>query len=785
MRSITYIEIDVPLFTDPESSETETFRFAIPTSYLPSDIDAIPSLDGVSFTPASITLGEGLGQRAAVVATLHDHRHRFGTDDYDKGTFWGKWRGRYNTTLRGCAFRLIRGFEGQALGDMKTFHYVIDTTAGPTPSGVYTIEAKDLLKLADDDRSQAPLLSNGLLSTDIDDTPTSATLVPSGVGDEEYPASGYCCIGGKEICSFTRTGDNLSLTDRGSFGTTAADHEAGDRVQLCLYYTGNTCAYIIKDLLENYAAIDPGYINYTSWTEEASAYVDMLYTRFISEPTSAKDLVDELIHQAGVVLWWDDIDVEIKFRALRSLDEELLELNEDNIINGSLQVSEQPNKRRSQVWTYYGMRNPTDKAAEEDNYRSAYALVDLETEGDYGSPEIDKNIGTWIGTEVAASRLNQLTLSRFKVPPRSFTFRTALTMDLELSAAYSLKWWANQDINGNEVATTIQITKISYSSDSITVEAEEMLINGQVLITYTTFLQTSGSVESYTIPDNWNDDDNYVVAVGAGGNGANGGTGTGGDGGGGGGGGAYSRSDNLGPYTPGGSLDYFVGKGDSGDRNTYFQNTSTVYAIGGANASGNTGGAGGAAASGAGDIKYSGGTGGNGRARGGGGGAGGAGGPHGDGAAGGTGGQLGGETSGGGGGGGGAADGGSVGGNGGESSGGNGGDNRLGVGGGTAGSPNGTDGGGGHGSDTDTGNGGAGGSGEVIWTQSTPSIAYAGPGGGGGGGGARASDTGRNGNAGGLYGGGGGGGGNGGTGGGTGGVSRDGIIVVSWTVDST
>ena len=46
-------------------------------SYLPSDIDAIPSIRSVDITPAIISLGENLGQRAAVTVNFRDHKHIF------------------------------------------------------------------------------------------------------------------------------------------------------------------------------------------------------------------------------------------------------------------------------------------------------------------------------------------------------------------------------------------------------------------------------------------------------------------------------------------------------------------------------------------------------------------------------------------------------------------------------------------------------------------------------------------------------------------------------------
>src|SRR4030067_302628 len=130
-HALTYVEIDVPTFTVQSPEATQTFRFAIPTAYLPADIECVPSIDSVSFTPARISLGENLGQRASARVTLRDHRHLSAGEPYDRGSFFGKWRGRYGTKLRGRAFRLIRGIVGQTIAQMDVRHSVIAMTDGP------------------------------------------------------------------------------------------------------------------------------------------------------------------------------------------------------------------------------------------------------------------------------------------------------------------------------------------------------------------------------------------------------------------------------------------------------------------------------------------------------------------------------------------------------------------------------------------------------------------------------------------------------------------------------
>lgn len=192
--------------------QIETLRFSMASMHYPIDIDAIPNLVGISFSPATISLGEDLGQRATFTATFVDMPHpdtgpggdRYlsdrAYDPYKQGTFWGKFRARY-PYLQGRPMRVYRGIVGQTLDEMDLRYYIIDSFDGPSTDGSYTLVAKDVLKLADDDRSQAPNLSPGFLSADITATDGIVILNPSGV-KSQYPDTGYANIGGSEIVQY-------------------------------------------------------------------------------------------------------------------------------------------------------------------------------------------------------------------------------------------------------------------------------------------------------------------------------------------------------------------------------------------------------------------------------------------------------------------------------------------------------------------------------------------------------------------------------------------------------
>ncbi len=480
MRALTFIEIDVPSFVAESPEEIVTFRFTYDCDYAPEDVEAFPSLVGVSYSPSTISLGKDLGTRAKLDLTFSDHLHIFAGEPFDQGTFWGKWRARYGQRLQGRPLRWIQGLEGQTLEEMETRHFVIEATNGPTPQGgQYTITAQDILKFADGDRSQAPLPSRGFMVAGIDEDDTSFTLSPSGIGNEDYPASGYVALSGKEIVAFTRSGDTMTLTARGELGTDPATHEAGSRAQLVLRYVGQDPADIIRDLLVTYAGVDDDYIPITAWQNETATYLQQVYSANIAEPTDVNKLVSELVEQAALAMWWEPLTQLIRLQVLRGIPTTAAVYDEDNTLEGSLSIAEQPNSRISQVLTYFGQRDPLAPIDEERNFRSAVLTIDGDAELAYGTPMIKKIFSRWIafGARGVAVRLNDLILGRFRDPPRRFTFNLFRhgPETPELGGGYRLAAWPIQLESGLATDAPIQVTRLNPLSDRYEIQAEEML----------------------------------------------------------------------------------------------------------------------------------------------------------------------------------------------------------------------------------------------------------------------------------------------------------------------
>jgi hypothetical protein len=480
---------------DNIDEQTEILRLAIPSTFLPINFTAVTNIESVSYTPSQIKLAESIGVRSTVIVNCADHPFPdtgVGGDKYredrdfnpaETGTFWGKIKARY-PFLRGAKLRWIQGNPEQNIDQMETRTFVIDRLEGPDTNGRVRIVAKDPLTVVDDQRAQAPELSRGVLATSISATDTTAILTPSGIGNEEYPTSGKVAIGGNEICTFTRSGDILTLT-RGVNNTEAVAHDDGDRVQLVLEYFGESPAFIINDLLTNYGNISTDFIRLSNWQEEIDEFLARVYSGVIAEPTSVVELVNEILVQAGISIWWDELGETIRLQVLRDITKSEFIYNEDFILGDTFNQVDQPQKRVSRAQIYYGQINPLDGQRDPKNYANSLLNVSLESELNHGSPAIKQIFSRWITAiaRPAADRVTKLILSRFSEPPKLFTFgllRETVPQLPPLGSGVFVRTRFNQDQQGFPITAPCQITQVSVSDSVMTYQAEEVLISEEI-----------------------------------------------------------------------------------------------------------------------------------------------------------------------------------------------------------------------------------------------------------------------------------------------------------------
>lgn len=465
----------------------QVIRWAVPTEDLPVEIEAAPCITGISRRPQVIDPGESLGVRESVTVNMHNFKHNDDGFDpyptsrlfnpYNSGTYWGKFSARWGN-IEGKEFRTVDGYVGQSINDMRRRYYIVDSTSGPDSSGRFSITAKDVIKLLDGEKAQWPLPSSGTLLAGITDSASSLTLNPAGIGDLEYPASGTASIGDEKV-TYTRVGDAVTLTGRGLSGSPQDEHDAGETFQQAAVFTSQDPAAIYRDLLTWATDVPAGYIDYSTWKTEVDNFLGRLYTSEIMQPTPVKQLLEELLIEAGLTVFTDLEDQKIVMKVLRA-ELPSVEINDDIILAGTISSKKLVPKRVSDVWVYYGKRNPLEKQSEQKNYAVIYAqpssnrVVELE-----GAPRSIREITSrWItvfnssGAKSVADRL----IARYENTPSRISLKIPNTYPLSLGSQATVQSFIFESSTGAPAdPVNCQVTQIDNANGIYTAVLETVI----------------------------------------------------------------------------------------------------------------------------------------------------------------------------------------------------------------------------------------------------------------------------------------------------------------------
>lgn len=479
---------------------TQTLRFAYNQSGLPKGQTIFPALQSVSTRSGEINLSgidprtNALGKRARVTVNLKDFvYHDTLTDPYQaerrsgaaqfsgvgydpaRGTFFGKLIGRQPYYV-GKALRVKRGFVGDDIATMPTAHYVITEWSGPDAGGNVQITAKDVLDLADNTKALAPTASRGKLAAAITSSATSLTLKPEGVG-AEYPASGRIAVG-REVMTFTRVGDVLTLTARGIDGTTAKAHEINDVAQVCLRYDAQRPCDVIYDLLVNYAGVSASFIDLVSWQSENDRWLPSIkMTATITKATGVAALIGEIC-QHGVLTWWDETAQKIRYRANRPLDigESAVKLTDGaNLITGTPDIERADDQRISELQFWHGVIDPTEGAENDKNYSKL--VVAPATSNPYGQDAIKTIYSRWFGEfgdDAAAASIAVRLRNRYAVTPNLLSGEVDPKDkdSLALGSVVEVTSYLLQDATGANLPEQMQVKYLEEKDGRIAFKAE-------------------------------------------------------------------------------------------------------------------------------------------------------------------------------------------------------------------------------------------------------------------------------------------------------------------------
>lgn len=479
-RNNSYDCQDIPNY----SATTKTVRFALNnghTFWPRDDVPTFPILSSASSDSATLDPGESMGARAKCSVTLENCKSLLAEldknviarsqDDYDKGTFLGKFKAR-NPYIFGSPCRLYRGVAGDPESQFEVENYIVDNWSGPSAKGGMAISCVDFLKLMNGDKSNFPAPSEGTLVADINETDTSFD-VPAGLGSG-YPASGLIAVG-NEAMEFTRSGDTFTVVRDGpnSLGKVEA-HKAGETAQIVGEYTAQSTADIINDLVVNYTPLDSSYVPLAEWQDEVGSFQSALYTAKIVKPTPVNVLINELCQQAGLIIWADVSQRKIRLKVVRPVANTAI-IDEDNI-SGFTQKEIQGD-RVSQVWVYYNQKDPFKKLDDFTNYYSRLRAPTAENL--YQTESIKKIYSRWIplGGQPNAIDIATRQIERYKNPPREYDFDVYRTLKVSVGNGRIISHRSIEDAFGNTGSTNCYITRATNTGMRRRITAKEFVFS--------------------------------------------------------------------------------------------------------------------------------------------------------------------------------------------------------------------------------------------------------------------------------------------------------------------
>lgn len=424
----------------------------------------------------------GLGKRASVRISMEDFPDNDAwTDKYmterisgaaqtgpgynplDRGSFWTKFKAR-NPNYSGRPLRVIDGYINAAgnIVAVRTRSYIISEIEGPDNSGAVRITAKDILSLADNEKAKAPVQSRGRLRANIDATQTSFTLSEAGVGNAEYPASGWLVIG-SEIMSFTRVNNTFTVV-RGRKGTQASTHSVDDSVQLCFNVANQRADVVIRNLLRDYAGIPTAYIPFAQWQAEFDRWgQNLVLNATICKPEGVVKLLSEIC-ELGITIWWDEVAQRIRLKLNHPPDSLPVTLDDrNNNISVSSDDNDSDRATRVAMWTV--QIDPT-KNLSEDNFIRGYYSVGLEEESpNFYNQTITKTIYCrWLnqGNDTASKITTGRLLNRYRRAPVVYNVTVDAKDSMPLVSDVSLTSHVATDITG---LPETKLTQVSYRED--------------------------------------------------------------------------------------------------------------------------------------------------------------------------------------------------------------------------------------------------------------------------------------------------------------------------------
>lgn len=435
----------------------KTYRHSTPRTSLKGDY--FPDLTSVSGRSAKANIAgadskmKGLGERGTVTANFIDFTHHdrgidksasrrvtgeaqlsgVGYDPLNRGTFWAKLKAR-NPNYAGRTCRHITGtIDNGVLTVDATRSFIIESIDGPDTNYNVSIEGRDILALADNDRAVIPRPSSGVLAYDVAKDATVLYLTPEGIGSD-YPSEGYAAIG-SELVYYTISGDTVTLVSRGESNTTVASHSSGDTFQISYSPRLRRIDYVIYDILTT-AGVPAEFIEFDDWVTECDRWAPSLnLTADIMKPEGAADLLAELA-VLGVTVWWDEVNQKVRFKINRPIDAETIyDLTDERQIISGRQVDREDSRITDVLFNT--VQIDPSKGKSNTNFRRSKATIDVDVKlpQAYGDTKIKEINCRWLnhGDEASVRIISTRLLNRFTRQPAEYEIVTDYSNDINVA----------------------------------------------------------------------------------------------------------------------------------------------------------------------------------------------------------------------------------------------------------------------------------------------------------------------------------------------------------------
>ncbi len=460
----------------PDSYEASTkLLFRFPSTQISLDQIYYNGFDKWSHKAGTVDPGQSMGKRAGATLTIKDS---VDNDTYvpytdrrtSRGTLFSKLIARH-PNFENRPIKIHTGFDPLNLdfANFITREYIIDKAQ--LKNGVFTISALDPLILSDDAKSKAPVSSQGTNTIAI--TGASGTITYTGAPAFDYgvaTSKAFVRIDSEVIECTVLSGFVLTIDNRAIGGTEQADHDVNATVQECLVFDDVNVVEIIETLLTDFTNIPSTFLD--DYTDVIAATSTITLTRNINKPTAVKKLIDELIRNGDLTMFYDEISSKIKIKQVADADVEPININEDDHIGqDSIEFTRDTKNQFTRYAVAWGPNDITEDDGQE-NFSVIFQSINLGNEQPEFIGEINEKkmfFNSWLTTSSAdttkGTSIAQRAIDRVEDVPIIAEF------DLDIESVFSTQ-------GGNlELGSIINLS----SGRAVNVDGSNRAANHQVL----------------------------------------------------------------------------------------------------------------------------------------------------------------------------------------------------------------------------------------------------------------------------------------------------------------